>query len=105
MSNQSESLYSNCLPPLFDCINEIMFSLFIGKFLRVVSDRRKPHSEGVKRMDLVMLFQMLESSDVCQGSPTKSVEHYEMWKMLFGMGVGVNFVKMVLFVNFNISGM
>jgi len=82
-----------------------MLSLFARKLFRVVPYRRKSDTEGIKCMNLIMLFQVLKSSDVCQCSPTEPMKHDKMWEMVSGVSVGINFVEVVLFVDLYVSGM
>lgn len=104
VSDQSESLKSHCFSPLFYRIYKIVPGLLLSKFLWIIANGRQPDAKGIKRMDLVVLFQVLEGSNKSKGSATKAMEHNKMRQVIFRMWVGINLMDMVLLVDFDIPG-
>lgn len=103
MANKCKVFYSNSFPPFFNSINKIIFCLFMSKILWVISDWRKSDTKSIKSMHLIMFFQMLKSSDVCQGSSPKTMKHDKMRQILLWMTVCIYLMHMILFIDPDVS--
>ena len=105
MPNQCKVFYSNSFSPFFDCINKVMLCLFMSKILRIVSDWRESNTVSIKGMYLIMLFQMLKSSDICQSSSSKTMEHDKMRQVFLRVTIRIDFMHMIIFIDLDVSCM
>jgi hypothetical protein len=83
VADKSEAFYVKCLPPLLNSIDVVVSGLLICEFVCVSPNGREPYSEHVKCMNLIVISEVLKSSDVGQSGSSKAMKHHQVGQ-LFG---------------------